>query len=116
VCGYRWSNPATPAHSFEANATDADSPIASYRPLREHVKAGLRKAVDAGDDPAVVAQVVLKAATSRTPKLRYPAGPLARQLTVLKKFAPAALLDKGIRKANKLTAAPKPSQVPQKVR
>ena len=71
---------------------------------------------DAGDDPAVVAQVVLKAATSRTPKLRYPAGPLARQLTVLKKFAPAALLDKGIRKANKLTAAPKPSQVPQKVR
>ena len=47
---------------------------------------------------------MLKAATSRTPKLRYPAGPLARQLSVLKKFAPAALLDKGIRKANKLTA------------
>ena len=46
---------------------------------------------------------------------RLEAGPLARQLTVLKKFAPAALLDKGIRKANKLTAAPKPSQVPQKV-
>src|ERR1700677_5167259 len=66
--------------SFEANATDADSPIESYGPLREHVKAGLRKAVDAGDDPSVVAQVVLKAATSSTPKLRYPAGPLARQL------------------------------------
>jgi NAD(P)-dependent dehydrogenase (short-subunit alcohol dehydrogenase family) len=108
--------PGYTSTSFEANATDADSPIESYGPLREHVKAGLRKAVDAGDDPAVVAQVVLKAATSRTPKLRYPAGPLARQLTVLKKFAPAALLDKGIRKANKLTAAPKPSQVPQKVR
>src|ERR1700721_243637 len=72
--------------SFEANATDADSPIESYGPLREHVKAGLRTAGDAGDDPAVVAQVVLKAATSRTPKLRYPAGPLARQLTVLKNF------------------------------
>ena len=65
---------------------------------------------------AVVARVVLKAATSRTPKLRYPAGPLARQLTVLKKFAPAALLDKGIRKANNLTAAPKPGKVPQSVR
>lgn len=102
--------------SFEANATDADSPIDSYAPIREHVKQVLGKAVRAGDDPAVVAQAVLKAATSRTPKLRYPAGPLARQLTVLKKFAPAALLDKGIRKANKLTAAPKPSQVPQKVR
>jgi NAD(P)-dependent dehydrogenase (short-subunit alcohol dehydrogenase family) len=102
--------------SFEANATDADSPIDSYAPIREHVKQVLGKAVRAGDDPAVVAQAVLKAATSRTPKLRYPAGPLARQLTVLKKFAPAALLDKGIRKANKLTAAPKPSQVPQNVR
>ena len=102
--------------SFEANATDADSPIDSYAPIREHVKQVIGKAVRAGDDPAVVAQAVLKAATSRTPKLRYPAGPLARQLTVLKKFAPAALLDKGIRKANKLTTAPKPSQVPQKVR
>ena len=102
--------------SFEANATDADSPIDSYAPIREHVKQVIGKAVRAGDAPAVVAQAVLKAATSRTPKLRYPAGPLARQLTVLKKFAPAALLDKGIRKANKLTAAPKPSQVPQKVR
>jgi NAD(P)-dependent dehydrogenase (short-subunit alcohol dehydrogenase family) len=102
--------------SFEANATDADSPIDSYAPIREHVKQVIGKAVRAGDDPAVVAQAVLKAATSRTPKLRYPAGPLARQLTVLKKFAPAALLDKGIRKANKLTAAPKPSQVPQNVR
>jgi NAD(P)-dependent dehydrogenase (short-subunit alcohol dehydrogenase family) len=102
--------------SFEANATDADSPIDSYAQIREHVKQVIGKAVRAGDDPAVVAQAVLKAATSRTPKLRYPAGPLARQLTVLKKFAPAALLDKGIRKANKLTAAPKPSRVPQKVR
>jgi NAD(P)-dependent dehydrogenase (short-subunit alcohol dehydrogenase family) len=102
--------------AFDANAADPDSPIESYRALREHVKEGLIKAVRAGDDPSVVAKVVLKAATSSTPKLRYPAGPLARQLTVLKKFAPAALLDKGIRKANNLTKAPKPSQVPQKVR
>jgi NAD(P)-dependent dehydrogenase (short-subunit alcohol dehydrogenase family) len=102
--------------SFEANATDADSPIDSYAPVREHVKRVLAKAVRAGDDPAVVARAVLKAATDRTPKLRYPAGPLARRLALLKKFAPAGLLDNGIRKANKLTKAPKPAaQVPQKV-
>ena len=89
--------------SFEANATDADSPLDSYAAVREHVKQVIAKAVRAGDDPAVVAQTVLKAATSRTPKLRYPAGPLARRLSLLKKFAPAALLDNGIRKANKLT-------------
>jgi NAD(P)-dependent dehydrogenase (short-subunit alcohol dehydrogenase family) len=102
--------------AFDANAADPDSPIESYRALREHVKEGLIKAVRAGDDPSVVAKVALKAATSRAPKLRYPAGPLARQLTVLKKFAPEALLDKGIRKANNLTKAPKPNQVPQNVR
>jgi NAD(P)-dependent dehydrogenase (short-subunit alcohol dehydrogenase family) len=102
--------------AFDANAADPDSPIESYVPLREHVKETLIKSVRTGDDPSVVARVVLKAATSRIPKLRYPAGPLARQLTVLKKFAPAALLDKGIRKANRLDRAPKPSQVPQNVR
>jgi NAD(P)-dependent dehydrogenase (short-subunit alcohol dehydrogenase family) len=102
--------------SFEANATDADSPLDSYEAVREHVKQVIAKAVRAGDDPAVVAQTVLKAATSRTPKVRYPAGPLARRLSLLKKFAPAALLDNGIRKANKLTTVPKPNQVPQNVR
>ena len=102
--------------SFEANATDADSPLDSYAAVREHVKQVIAKAVRAGDDPAVVAQTVLKAATSRTPKVRYPAGPLARRLSLLKRFAPAALLDNGIRKANKLTTVPKPNQVPQNVR
>jgi short-subunit dehydrogenase len=102
--------------SFEANATDADSPLASYEAVREHVKQVIAQELHTGDDPSVVARVVLKAATSRRPKLRYPAGPLARRLALLKKFAPASLLDNGIRKANKLTTAtPKPNQVPQKV-
>jgi NAD(P)-dependent dehydrogenase (short-subunit alcohol dehydrogenase family) len=100
--------------AFDANAADPDSPIESDAVLRGHVKEGLIEAVRAGDDPSVVAKVVLKAATSRTPKLRYPAGSLARQLTLLKRFAPAAVLEKGIRKANKLTA-PKPDRVPQNV-
>jgi NAD(P)-dependent dehydrogenase (short-subunit alcohol dehydrogenase family) len=106
--------------SFEANAIDADSPLDSYAAVREHVKQVIAEELHTGDDPAVVARVVLKAATSRTPKLRYPAGPLARRLALLKKLAPAGLLDNGIRKANKLTKAPKPAvtsktQVPQKV-
>jgi NAD(P)-dependent dehydrogenase (short-subunit alcohol dehydrogenase family) len=108
--------PGYTSTSFESNATDADSPIESYAPIREHVKQVIGKAVRAGDAPAVVAQVVLKAATSRSPKLRYPAGPLARRLALVKKFAPAAVLDKGIRTANKLRTAPKATQVPQNVR
>ena len=113
--------PGYTSTSFAASATDADSPSDSDAPSREHVKRGLTKAVRAGDDPAVVARVVVKAATSRTPELRYPAGPLARRLALLKKYAPAGLLDTGIRRANGLTKAPKPAatskaQVPQKVR
>jgi NAD(P)-dependent dehydrogenase (short-subunit alcohol dehydrogenase family) len=100
--------PAYTATSFESNAAEADSPIDSYATTREHVRKVLTDAVRAGDDPTVVARVVLKAATSRTPKLRYPAGPMARRLSLLKKFAPATVLDKGIRKANKLTTTPKP--------
>jgi NAD(P)-dependent dehydrogenase (short-subunit alcohol dehydrogenase family) len=99
--------PAYTSTSFEANATDVDSPIGSYAPVREHVRNVLVQSVRTGDDPAVVARVVLKAATSRAPKLRYPAGPMARRLSLLKKFAPTALLDKGIRKANKLSTKPK---------
>ena len=87
--------PGYTSTSFEANATDADSPIGSYAPIREHVKDVLAQSVRAGDDPAVVAQVVLKAATSRTPKLRYPAGPLARRLSLLKKLAPDWIAGQG---------------------
>jgi len=101
--------PAYTNTSFDTNAIDADSPIDSYATTREHVQQALTEAVHAGDDPAVVAQVVLKAATSRKPKLRYPAGPLARRLSLLRKFAPATLVDKGIRKESKLTTAPKPN-------
>jgi NAD(P)-dependent dehydrogenase (short-subunit alcohol dehydrogenase family) len=96
--------------SFDTNAAEADSPIDSYATIREHVRQVLSEAVHIGDDPAVVAHVVLKAATSRKPKMRYPAGPLARRLSLLRKFAPAALVDRGIRKANKLTPAPKPNR------
>ncbi|UMB68177.1 oxidoreductase [Mycobacterium paraterrae] len=102
--------------SFEAAAVDADSPIVGYAPIREHVKQVLADAIPAGDDPAVVAEVVVRAATSVSPKLRYPAGPLARRLALLKRIAPAAVLDNGIRKSFKLGSAPRAHHVPQNVR
>ncbi|OBK40874.1 short-chain dehydrogenase/reductase [Mycobacterium sp. 1245111.1] len=102
--------------SFEASATDADSPIDGYAPIRDHVKKVLADAIPAGDDPAVVAAVVLKAATSATPKLRYPAGPLARRLALLKRFAPARVLDSGIRRSFKLGSAPQSHQVAEVAR
>ncbi|KLO33414.1 oxidoreductase [Mycobacterium haemophilum] len=101
--------PAYTNTSFETHAADVDSPIDSYAIIREHVRQVLTEEVRAGDDPAVVARVVLDAVTSSKPKLRYPAGPLARRLSLLRKFAPDSLVDKGIRKASKLTTTPKPN-------
>src|SRR6201995_2596428 len=73
--------PGYTSTAFEANATDVDSPVDSYGPTREHVKKVLAQSVQSGDAPEVVARVVLRAATDRAPKPRYPAGPLARRLS-----------------------------------
>ncbi len=108
--------PAFTNTSFEAAAVDADSPIAGYGPVRDHVKKVLADSIPAGDDPAVVADVIVEAATSASPKLRYPAGPSARRLALLKRVAPAALLDRGIRRTFKLGSAPRSHLVPQNAR
>ena len=99
--------------SFEANATYSDSPLQSYEAVRQHVTQIITEALYNGDDPGVVARVVLKAATDRRPKLRYPAGPLARRLAFLKKVAPAGLLDNGVRKLYKLGKVPKSAVTPK---
>jgi hypothetical protein len=52
-----------------------------------------------------VADTVLKAADAAHPKLRYPAGRLAKRLRFLRRFAPAGLVDAGIRKDLQLDAA-----------
>ena len=49
----------------------------------------------AGDEPSVVADVVMKAANAERPKLRYSAGKLANRLRLLRRFAPAGLVDAG---------------------
>jgi hypothetical protein len=64
------------------------------------------------EDPGVVADVVLKAATAANPKVRYAAGVRARRLRLLRRFAPAGLLEAGIRKDLRLDA-PKASRHPR---
>jgi hypothetical protein len=57
------------------------------------------------DEPGVVADVVLKAARAARPKLRYTAGGLAGRVGLLRRFAPARLVDAGIRRDLLLDAA-----------
>ncbi len=64
----------------------------------------LKEVMAAGDEPGVVADVVLKAAIAARPKLRYTAGGLASRLRLLRRFAPAGVVDAGIRKDLQLDA------------
>lgn len=87
---------------FEANTLEVDAKLDEYNIARKALVKLMKVAVAAGDDPKVVANVVLKAASAKKPKARYAAGKLARQLSFLRRFAPAALVDMGVRKELKL--------------
>lgn len=94
--------PAYTNTQFESNTQELDSKLAEYATARKALAKLIKISVAAGDDPGVVAEVVLKAANAKNPKLRYAAGKLARRLSLLRRFAPAALVDMGIRKEMKL--------------
>ena len=96
--------PAYTKTSFDANFIEPDSPVDSYRDARAGVSGRVREVMEAAESPAVVAEVVLKAASAARPKVRYTAGVLAGRLRLLRRFAPAALVDAGIRKDLRLDA------------
>ncbi|MES2579621.1 MAG: oxidoreductase [Pseudomonadota bacterium] len=97
---------------FEANTLEVDAKIDEYNIARKALAKLIKIAVAGGDDPKVVANVVLKAANAKHPKLRYAAGKLACRLSFLRRFAPAALVDIGIRKELKLDSLDKIANQP----
>jgi NAD(P)-dependent dehydrogenase (short-subunit alcohol dehydrogenase family) len=89
---------------FDANLLEADSKLDEYREVRAALGKQLKEALAAADEPGVVADVVLEAATAARPKLRYTAGGGASRLRLLRRFAPAGVVDAGIRKELQLDA------------
>jgi NAD(P)-dependent dehydrogenase (short-subunit alcohol dehydrogenase family) len=96
--------PAITKTPFDANLASPDSKLDEYHDIRAHVENVIKEAMAIGDEPAVVAEVVLKAARAAHPKLRYTAGSTACRLRLLRRFAPASVLDAGIRKNLQLDA------------
>ncbi|HOU64731.1 MAG TPA: SDR family NAD(P)-dependent oxidoreductase, partial [Thermomonas sp.] len=90
--------PAYTRTKFDANFLAADAMIDEYRDTRAALGKVLESVMASADEPEVVAGVVLQAATDATPRLRYPAGGLANRLRLLRRFAPARMVDAGIRK------------------
>ena len=91
---------------FDANLLEPDAKLDEYRDVRATVSERVNEAMAAAEQPGVVADVVLQAATAGRPKLRYTAGRAASRLRLLRRFAPAGLLDSGIRRDLRLDAAP----------
>ncbi|PYQ70896.1 MAG: short-chain dehydrogenase/reductase, partial [Acidobacteria bacterium] len=100
--------PAYAKTHFDVNLLEPDSKLDEYREVRAALATTLTEVMAAADQPGVVADVVLKAATAVRPKIRYTAGGLARRLRWLRRFAPAGVLDAGIRKDLHLDAPTRP--------
>ena len=96
--------PAYTKTGFDANAMQSDMPLPVYAQQRRIFGDVLAEAMKDGDDPAIVAKVIVAAATDPKPRLRYTAGPMARRGTILRRVAPAGVFDKQIRKLNQLPA------------
>src|SRR5204862_217358 len=58
----------------------------AYAAARDRAGESIRTRVSAGEDPSVVAQAVLEAATAEKPRLRYPVGKGAGLLARLRRY------------------------------
>jgi short-subunit dehydrogenase len=96
--------PAYTKTQFDAHLLEPDAKLEEYREVRAALGKKLKEVVVAADEPGVVADVVLKAASAARPKVRYPAGGVASRLRLLRRFAPAGVVDAGIRKDLQLDA------------
>jgi NAD(P)-dependent dehydrogenase (short-subunit alcohol dehydrogenase family) len=97
--------PAYTKTPFDANFLEADAQLDAYREVRAAVTQRVKEVMTTAALPGVVAEVVLKAAGAARPKLRYTAGGLASRLRLLRRFAPAGLVDAGIRRDLRLDVA-----------
>jgi len=88
---------------FDANLMQPDAPLDVYREIRAGVERRVSEVLVGADGPEVVAEIVLKAAMAAHPKIRYAPG-LASRMRMLRRFAPAGMVDAGVRKDLRLQA------------
>jgi NAD(P)-dependent dehydrogenase (short-subunit alcohol dehydrogenase family) len=87
---------------FDAHLMEPDAVLDTYRDVRASVERRVKEVLVDADGPEVVAETVLAAALASRPRTHYAPG-LARRLRLLRRFAPASVLDAGIRKDLRLS-------------
>jgi NAD(P)-dependent dehydrogenase (short-subunit alcohol dehydrogenase family) len=96
--------PAYTKTPFDAHFVEPDATLDEYREVRAAVKKRVQELMATADEPRVVADVVLRAATAARPRVRYTAGGVAGRMRFLRTFLPAGLMDAGIRRELRLDA------------
>jgi hypothetical protein len=89
--------------AFRCELDETRCPLNVYREVRAGVEKRVKEVLVGADGPDVVAKVVLKAAMAAHPKIHYAPG-LASRMRLLRRFAPASVLDAGVRKDLRLEA------------
>ncbi len=96
--------PGYTSTAFETNTAWTPSTLPAYAGQRDVARDVVTAAMAKADDPTVVAKVIVAAATDAKPRLRYPAGPLAGRVSILRRLVPWRAFDKQIRKLNRLAS------------
>lgn len=87
---------------FAGHSVLADTPMPLYAAGRRNYDELIEENLSSGDDPAVVAQVIVAAATDRNPRLRRTAGRTARTINAVHRVASARSFDRVIRRFNRM--------------
>jgi short-subunit dehydrogenase len=101
--------PAVTNTPFDTNLVQADTPLPAYAQQRRIFGDVIAAAMKDGDDPAIVAKVIVAAATDPKPRLRYTAGPAAGRVSTLRRVVPARVSGKQIRELNRLAGIRQPA-------
>jgi len=103
------AQPAVASTPFDTNMVQADTPLPACAQQRRIVGDVMAAAMKDGDDPAIVARVIVAAATGPKPRLRYAAGPAAGRVRTLRRVVPARVSGKQIRRLNRLAGVRQPA-------
>ena len=79
-----------------------DRPLAIYAAARANASRMVSDAMAKADTTDSVAATIVRAATVEDPSVRYTSGKGNGTLAMMRRFAPAAMFDKGLRKQMRL--------------
>jgi NAD(P)-dependent dehydrogenase (short-subunit alcohol dehydrogenase family) len=78
---------------FDANFLESDAKLDAYRSVRAAANSRVKEVIQTAVGPDVVAETFPKAARATHPKVRYTASRRAGRLRLLRRFAPAGVMD-----------------------